>query len=449
MLFAKDITPRHGVHKGHKEIKNLNSFVVFAPLCLRVRSSILLSSFLIFLLSCASTPQTGIDPAYVPKKPDTESSYPPEPMGDKTAFEYITGERLVGWNLGNTLDSWYNGTANETIWGNPRANEAIFAGVKAAGFNIVRIPVTWMGHIGPAPDFHIEEAYLKRVAEVIGYAKSAGFKVIINLHHDGSTQDSGKDNGWLSINIARGSEEGYRKVTMQYIRVWKQIATYFKNYGDWLIFESLNEVHDGGWGWSAETASQYDIVNEWNQFFTNTVRSAGANNETRYLLYNGYCATPRHALSGNFALPVDSVPNRQIVSFHYYDPHEFGIVGDGRNGRSDWGSDQDKAKVANDFAQFKAKFINNNIPVIIGESGAVRQVYLTDKEKENRARQARLDYVAWVYARAAENSLVPVYWDNGLFSGSGEKFGLFDRNTGKVNSDESQAVVNAIMGAIK
>jgi hypothetical protein len=31
-------------------------------------------------------------------------------------------------------------------------------------------------------------------------------------------------------------------------RVWTQIAERFKDKGDWLVFESLNELQDGGWG---------------------------------------------------------------------------------------------------------------------------------------------------------------------------------------------------------
>jgi endoglucanase len=396
-------------------------------------------------VSCPSSPvaqqkgKGGIDLSYTPTVPDTENNHAPEPMSEKTAFNYFRDEGLlVGWNIGNSLDAYINGMANETGWGNPKINQELLNGVKKAGFDLVRIPVTWMGYIGPAPDHHINEKYLERVAEVVDMAYKAGFKAIINLHHDGSTEGGGKDNGWLSINKARASTEGYNEVTFKFVRVWKQIATYFKNYGDWLIFESMNEIHDGNWGNGSVQGPQSDIINDWNRLFTEVVRGTGANNAIRYVVIPGYCTKPQHTLANYFWLPPDSAPNRQIVTFHYYDPYEFGIAGT----RSEWGSAADKNRVANDFTPFKSKYINNNIPVIIGECGAVRQ-------SSDKARQNRLDYLSWVFGKAKENGLVPIYWDNGVSSGNGEKFGLFTRSNGQPNSEESEACIKAIMGAVK
>nr|ABW39349.1 glycoside hydrolase family 5 [uncultured bacterium] len=367
-------------------------------------------------------------------------------MSGKTAFEYFRDEKLlIGWNIGNSLDAYINGRANETGWGNPRINQELLNGVKKAGFDLVRIPVTWMGYIGPARDHHIDETYLARVAEVAQMAHKAGLKAIINLHHDGSTESVGKENGWLSINKARASKEGYNEVTHKFARVWKQIATYFKNHGDWLIFESMNEIHDGNWGEGSVQGTQTDILNDWNRYFTEVVRGTGGNNATRYVVIPAYATKTKHTLSNYFWLPEDSAPSRQIITFHYYDPYEFGIAGT----RSEWGSDSDKNRVSMDFAPFKSVYVESKFPVIIGECGAVRQLYPDDKAKEDKARQNRLDYISWVFGKAKENGLVPIYWDNGLLSGNGEKFGLFNRNNGQPNSPESGAVINAMIKAVK
>jgi endoglucanase len=403
--------------------------------------------------SCPSSPPAqqgekgGLDFSYIPTIPDTvNDDHVREPMTEKTAFDYFKDEGLLsGWNIGNSLDAYNNGRANETVWGNPRISRSLLEGVKQAGFDLVRIPVTWMGYIGPAPDHHINETYLERVAEVAEMAHKSGLKVIINLHHDGSTESGVKDNGWLSINKARASKEGYSEVTHKFVRVWKQIAVYFKNYGDWLIFESMNEIHDGNWGNGSVSGMQTDIINDWNRLFTQAVRESGANNEVRFLVIPGYCTKPSHTLASYFWLPSDSAPSRQIVTFHYYDPYEFGIAGT----RSDWGSTADKNRVANDFAPFKSKYIDNNIPVIIGECGAVMQLYPNDKAKEDKARQNRLDYLSWVFSKAKENGLVPIYWDNGGTTGNGEKFGLFNRREGLPNSAESEAIIKAMIEAVK
>ena len=418
---------------------------------------LILISFFLLYGACPSAPGSTVDSEpvgfldYVPTVPDLENSaYAPETMADKAAFRYFTDEKLaVGWNLGNTLDSYLGGVGSETGWGNPAINQEIMNGVKAAGFDIIRIPVTWMGHIGSAPDHRVAESRLKRVAEAVEMAHNAGLKVIINLHHDGSTSSAAKEEGWLSVGKAYRDQDEHDRITRQFVRLWAQIALYFKNYGDWLMFESMNEIHDGGWGWSAafkaNPDAQINIVNEWNQLFTDKVRSTGGNNAARYLIIPTYNTQRDITLSDKFKLPEDSAVNRQVVTFHYYDPHEFGI----ESKRSEWGSAGDKSKVENDFKPFKPQFIEKEIPVIIGETGAVRQLYPNDKAKEDTARQARLDYLSWVFSKAKENGLVPVYWDNGATTGNGEKFGVFDRRTGQPNSAESKACIDAMIKAVK
>jgi endoglucanase len=388
----------------------------------------------------ASLPDIGLD--YVPATPDTNSALSaPEPMAGSTAAEYFRSHNLtVGWNIGNTLDAHSGGVSGETKWGNPLINQALLDGVKAAGFNVVRVPITWMGHFGPRQDYHIEENFLKRVARVVEMAHAAGLTVIINLHHDGSTESSGKDNGWLSINKARASGAGYQEVTGAFARVWTQIAVYFKNHGDYLIFESMNEIHDGSWGWNmSDEARQFEIINQWNQLFVDAVRTTGGNNEQRLLVVPGYCTVPKHTLASYFKLPEDAANagnNRLIVTFHYYDPYEFGIAGT----RQNWGSPQDKQAVDSVFGGMKQRFIDNGIPVIIGESGAVYQ-------QGNEA--TRIAYLGYVYGKAHALGLVPIYWDNGSFSGGGEKFGLFNRTTGQPNSSESSAVIQAMVNAAR
>ncbi|GHV66664.1 cellulase [Spirochaetia bacterium] len=406
---------------------------------------------LMMIMACISKP-SGSGAEEKLTIPDTENNdYPLEPMTDIDALTYFQDNALdVGWNLGNTLDAYRSGKAHETVWGNPPVNQAIFSGVKAAGFNIVRIPISWMGNFGEGPDYHIDETYLQRVAEVVGFAHNAGLKVIINIHHDGSTDSNGKDNGWLSMNRALKGEAEYREVTANFRRLWTQIAAYFKNYGDYLMFESMNEIHDGGWGWRSETIQrpQYEIVNQWNQVFVDAIRSTGGNNTARFLVIPGYCTVPKHTLADYFKLPDDLVSydsvshdlvshnNKLIVTYHYYDPYEFGILGT----RHNWGSDADKEKVVNDFKPFAEKFVDGmGIPVIMGECGAVRHPGYE---------QTRLDYLSFVFKTAHENKIVPIYWDNGAFA-QGETFGLFNRRSGEPQSPEFEDCINAMVQAVR
>ena len=404
--------------------------------------------FTLLLTACAggsASRPSAASQITAPNVPDAVRETPLEPVSGKIASDYFRDERIrAGWNLGNSLDSHSGGIGGETTWGNPQINQEIMNGVKAAGFDIIRIPVTWMGYIGAAPDHKITPSRLQRAAEAAGMAHNAGLKAIINLHHDGSTQGGGRDNGWISIGRASRNTDQYNLITAQYIRVWQQIAAYFQNYGDWLIFEGFNELHDGNWQ-TCTDPGQFIALNNWNQFFVDIVRSSGGNNESRYLMVNAYCADNRQALSPGFMLPNDPSPDRLILSFHYYAPHELSIDGS----RSAWGTDADRQRVDSDFAPFKSAFVEKNIPVIIGECGAVLQLYPNDTARETQARQSRADYISYVFGAAKKYGLVPVYWDNGSIRGNGEKFGLLDRRTGQPNSPDSEALIKLMISAVR
>ncbi|WP_443965202.1 cellulase family glycosylhydrolase, partial [Ruminococcus sp.] len=71
----------------------------------------------------------------------------------KTAVELVEDMGL-GWNLGNALDctnTWTDSPTPEqieTAWGNISTTESMIKEVKKAGFNTVRIPVTWWDMTG-------------------------------------------------------------------------------------------------------------------------------------------------------------------------------------------------------------------------------------------------------------------------------------------------------------
>ena len=65
----------------------------------------------------------------------------------ETAAEAVS-HMGVGWNLGNTLDSHtnYDGTdirRMEMAWSQYLTHEKVMRMMKEAGFNAIRVPVTW------------------------------------------------------------------------------------------------------------------------------------------------------------------------------------------------------------------------------------------------------------------------------------------------------------------
>jgi len=353
----------------------------------------------------------------------------------KSGFRDLTPMQLAaemgtGWNLGNSLESMSKGgdrAANvETAWGNPAVTQQLLDAVKAAGFKTVRIPVAWKAH-ADAEDI-VDPAWMDRVAEVVGYARKAGLYVILNTHWDG---------GWLQPTPAHQHEASTRLA-----RLWLQIAGRFADTDEHVVFAGTNEVMvEGDWG---KPKPEYAAVqNGFNQVFVRAVRSTGGNNLKRVLIVQGFNTNIDHTLEF-FVMPKDPTPDRLMVEVHYYDPYNFTI--DEKSKTWQWGSGAtskgltagwgDEAHVDAQFQKMKARFVDQGVPVVLGEFGVIRRGEYAESE---RYRQAWNGYIA---RSARAHGIVPVYWDNG-YSSADHSMGLFDRKTGaQVFPELIKAIVN-------
>lgn len=323
----------------------------------------------------------------------------------------------VGWNLGNTLDAYSNGKGCETAWGNPAVNKKLIESVKKSGFDTIRIPVTYMGNIGE--DGKINKEWLDRVYEVTTMALESDLFVIINIHHDGNNDFS--NGAWIDV-----TQDDQTDMQNKFENVWEQIADKFKDCPDTLIFESMNEIHDGTYQEprGSEGQKYYDSINVLNQIFIKTVRNSGGNNQDRFLLIPGYNTNIDYTIKG-FRLPTDTVDDKLMVSVHYYDPYNFAL--EENKNTVNWGAGQDgtcgygnEDYVDSQFDRLNSTYIEKGIPVIIGEYGAV------DKDNDD-VRERYLDYIT---GAACDRGMVPVYWDNGYDGEYG--FALFNRTDGEV-----------------
>lgn len=328
----------------------------------------------------------------------------------------IVAAMNVGWNLGNTLDS--HGAGNtvsaETRWGNPKTSQEIIDAVADQGFNTIRVPVTWAEHLGPAPDYKIDEKWLERVAEVVDYCINDNMFVILNTHHE--------TDYWL---IANGDKDA---LCAELSAIWKQIAERFKDYGDLLIFEGMNEPRTKGSAqeWNGGTYAERQTIDAMNQAFVETVRSSGGNNGERCLVLCGYGHNSSAAALSAITVPEDG---HTIIAVHAYTPYFFTYDADG--GYSDWDSSKgaDIRSMANTL---NTKFVLAGIPVIITEFGSVN--------KKNTQ-----DVVNWIgdYMSAMNKyGIKCVWWDNGLYTSNGENFGILNRKTLKwFNQEIADALI--------
>jgi aryl-phospho-beta-D-glucosidase BglC (GH1 family) len=350
-----------------------------------------------------------------------------------SAMEFVSSMK-IGWNLGNTLEGHFNLTPNETAWQSTVTTQELMNGVAARGFGAVRIPVTWGTMIGAAPDYTINEAWLNRVAEVVGYVENAGMKAIINIHHDGA--DS---NYWLSVKTADLTGDVKTEMDAKFTAVWAQIARKFMNTGNFLLFEAFNELHDGNWG--NGIPMQHNRVNELSQIFVDTVRAVGGENSNRYLVIPGWVTRPSVTVS-TLILPKDTADDKLIVTVHFYDPYDFA----GSAKQKVWGNKAlagnwaNENNVRNTFTLVRNRFITSGIPVIIGEYGAVNQ--------GGQAFAYRKYYMEYVTKYAHDCGFVPFYWDNAGFGSGSEKFGLLKRTDGSAYDSNAAEIIKVMMKAV-
>lgn len=320
----------------------------------------------------------------------------------KDAFNFA-GQLCAGINIGNSLDAYGNLSADniyeyETYWKNPVITQNLMKLISKSGFKTVRVPVTWEGHL--SEDNTIDPEWLNRVRQVVDYAYNEGLYVIIDVHHDKwdiPTYDNEKNALYMTD------------------KIWGQIAQYFCNYDDHLIFEGFNEPRLIGTDeeWRDGTDEAYDVINSMVAEYVKTVRNTGGYNKTRYLLISTYRNGDMYEMLQKLEIPDD---DHLLVSVHAYIPYEFAQK---RNGTDAWSSEneEDTDQIDTIFLGLKGFMDTKNIPVVITEFAAVNK-----NNEEDRADWCRY------YTRTADKYGIPyIWWDNNYPAAANEEYALLDR----------------------
>ncbi|MCM1330206.1 MAG: glycoside hydrolase family 5 protein [Ruminococcus sp.] len=322
-------------------------------------------------------------------------------MRDIPSTELVK-EIKIGWSLGNTLDAPdANDVTAETSWGNPVTTKEMILAVKDAGFNIVRIPVTWRTHLDG--ENNIDKAWLDRVQEVVDYAYEEGMFVIVNAHHE----------EWYDPYYDTEAE-----VAEKLKKLWTQIGERFADYNERLIFEGMNEPRKRNTAleWNGGDKEGHEVVNRLNAAFVETIRGLGGNNAKRHLMLPSYAASSTAAALDDLVLPEGD--DKIIVSVHAYLPYEFALGGNMEK-REFTPDDSSSKEITDLMSRLKTKYTDNGIAVIIGEFGA--------RAKGNAA--VRAEWAKYYVSKAKEIGVPCIWWDNNSFLSQGEDFGLLNRKT--------------------
>ncbi|KAI0414759.1 putative cellulase [Xylaria grammica] len=292
-----------------------------------------------------------------------------------SASDYVAALN-PGWNLGNTLDA----TPDEGSWNNPPVQAQTFTDIKAAGFQSVRIPVTYADHfVGASPGWEIDPDWLQRVEDVVDMALDAGLYVLTNVHHD-SWQ-------WADVSAAGANLTAIEERMYQ---TWLQIGEKLGCKSSSVGFETINEP-------PVDTEEQATELNKINGIFLDALKASGGFNTKRVVTLVGP-SMDSIKTSQWFEAPT-GYDNPWALQYHYYSPYDFIF--------SAWGktilSDADIATIESDLENIRANF--TDVPLVLGEF---------DASPLNTEPAARRKYMDIVVRKAKELDTAVILWDNGL-----------------------------------
>ncbi len=360
------------------------------------------------------------------------------------AAESLTAQEVaagmgIGLNLGNTMESvnaancekityeWIPVVGNNTpkdyekYWGAVETTQAVIDGIKAEGFNTVRIPVFWGNMMKNDGTYTIDPAYIGRVKEIVDYCQNDGLYTVVNIHH------------FDEFIIRRNSVEECEKI---FTRLWTQIAEYFKDYPYTLVFEGYNEYLGGNQfdenGKLAELSKPeaYKLTNALNQAFVDAVRKTGGNNAERVLIVSGYWTNIDNTTSPDFIMPEDTASDRLMVSVHYVDNAMYWSK---KIGGQEWLDYTDAQIELLDKA-----FLSKNIPVFMGETSAG---YPAENFAQNAIHTDTSECLEIVLGKLTDKGIIPVIWDvNDVF---------YSRTEYRIKSDSDRKVIKEMSAKVK
>ncbi len=275
-----------------------------------------------------------------------------------TPHEAIT-QMKKGINLGNTHEP-----PTEAGWNNPKAEEYYFDLYKEAGFDCVRIPVRWDNYTSKTPPYKITDYWLNRIEQVVDWGLERDLFIVINAHHE----------EWIKSDYSETNKARFDSI-------WAQIAERFKNKSEKLLFEIINEPY-------GLNKTQNDDLH------ARVLSVIRKTNPTRLVIFQG------HNWGGSDELITAAIPDDDylIGSFHSYDPYLFGLEGEGT-----WGSAADYNELDRKFKAVSDWSVANDIPVFLGEFGAINSGDYNSRMRHYRA------YLELSY----KYGFTPVAWDDG------------------------------------
>ncbi len=360
------------------------------------------------------------------------SAIAPDMTGMEADAVTLASRISLGWNIGNTLEA----IGGETAWGNPMVTNQLIELVKQSGFDAIRIPASWDQYANQTTA-EIDDAWLARVKDVVQLCIDNDMPVVLNIHWDG---------GWLENNITPEMQAANNAKQRAF---WQQIATEMRDFDGRLMFASANEPN-------VDSAEQMAVLMSYHQTFVDAVRETGGRNAYRVLVIQGPNTDIERTYELMSSMPSDTVTGRLMAEVHFYTPYQFTLMGEdagwgnqffywgaGNHSATDtahnptWG---EESFVDDLFAMMQSQFVDNGIPVVLGEFSAMRRTDQLSGDNLQLHLQSRAYWHKYVTQSAIEHGLMPFYWDAGGLNNHSS--GIFDRNSNTVFDTQTMNALN-------
>jgi endoglucanase len=335
----------------------------------------------------------------------------------RTVFLFCLGlfsfaaQSQVPFSKGVNLTGWFQAPSPQQIQFTKYTRKD-FESIKSLGADAIRLPINLHAMTGGSPDYILDPLFLEFLDETVTWAEELQINLILDNH---------------TFDVTTNTDPAIGDVL---VKIWKQMATHYKDRSGYIIYEVLNEPHgiaDAIWGSIQQSA-------------IDAIRSV---DNVHYIMVGG--------ASWNSYNSLNQLPNytdtKLIYTFHFYDPFLFthqgaswtnpsmvplagvpfpyrsadmpvlpaSLIGTWiEGGLNNYGNDGTVAKVKS-MIDIAVNFKNTrNVPVYCGEFG----VYIPNSRDADRV------YWYEVVRKYLEEKQIPwTIWD---YQGG---FGLFEKDS--------------------
>ncbi|MEA4916463.1 cellulase family glycosylhydrolase [Proteiniphilum sp.] len=342
----------------------------------------LLPVLLFALLNCANAN---------PKESDNNDSDKEPSWGTAAEINKRLGK---GMNIGNTFEAM-------SSWQSPFDPED-FKRIASLGFNHVRIPIRWEreDRSNPSTPYSIHPEFMETIRSVVDEALKNKLHIVINMHH----------------HDALYADPAGQKA--RFLSQWQQIADYFKEYPDSLLFEIMNEPHDNL------------TADLWNDYSKEALQVIRKSNSKRCVLLG---VAEWGGVSALQKLDIPNDPNL-ILTIHYYNPFHFTHqAAEWVEGSEAWlgtgwhDTESERKAIQEDFKIAKKIAREKNIPIHIGEFGAFSRADM----------ESRIRWTQYLARWFEQQGFSWAYWE---WNGS---FGIFDPKTSTYHTELADALLKS------